>query len=440
MKANTKIAIALTGIIIATLYIINLNRKNERQNEGFNAKRDNQLPHSGFRESITFILGEDKEQDNPYYAEAENYYLFNKEEKTTYVITGIRFLTDVLQYLKDNPPVNQMPWGTINLVSHGNQWIGLSAQIAPGSGRTTAERLDAYLANDTLMVLSDNITDGHTIIYVRGCGIGNNQRLIENIGMLFRNVHSAPVVRASRLFEYYTSLKKDGKVTAAQRYYAMAWLTSYKMGDVPDNNKIMADLSDKYPNAFINWQYALSKTCPAWAGDLFHYTFEVPVKWVVNIGPTDALPDFSSQKSRHDWVKRQKEITGQLERLKISSDKFNWWLRKVYVNNTDGTKSPAMWVKGYSTIVCVVQPLTDEKQSGTLLPQPFIPDKYNTRYFYTFKYTENKNYVEDNKYPLFTKAFPDNKFYNNVLSEPIDAFCNSTNKSADTGNKPGKQM
>ncbi|MBN2612036.1 MAG: hypothetical protein JXB00_10815 [Bacteroidales bacterium] len=420
MKTKTKTAIVITACLIIIFYIARPDRINDCRNEAQGSSMKKELPVSGFRKNVTFILGEDREKDNPYYTEAENYYLYNKDDKTNDVVTGLKCLAEVSKYLKDNPPENQLPWGTINLVSHGNQWIGLSVQIEPGTGRTTAERLEAYMANDALKPLPDKIVDGRTIILIHGCGIGNNQCLIESIAKFFRSDSSAPVVRASRLFEYYTSLKKDGKVIATQRYFAKAWMTTYKMGYLPDTDEIISDFAEKYPDATVNWQYALSKTCPSWAGDLYHYTFEVPVKWVININKADSLPDFSSQKNRCNWAKKQKEIANQLEKLEIPAEKFNWWIRKVYVNNTDGIRSQALWVKGYATIVCIVMPLTDEKHNISNLPQPFCPDVYDNRYFYTFCHHFNKNYVEVNNAPLFKSAFPDNVFYNTSLSGDED--------------------
>ena len=52
-----------------------------------------------FKENITFLLGEDKESDNPFYTEATNYYLFNEEGKTERVITNCRSLLEVQTYV-----------------------------------------------------------------------------------------------------------------------------------------------------------------------------------------------------------------------------------------------------------------------------------------------------------------------------------------------------
>ncbi len=47
------------------------------------------------RERITFILGEDREADNRYYAEATNYYTHNKKGRTEYLVTTCRSLLEV---------------------------------------------------------------------------------------------------------------------------------------------------------------------------------------------------------------------------------------------------------------------------------------------------------------------------------------------------------
>ena len=99
------------------------------------------IQNNEVRKSITFILGEDKETDNTYYQEAMHYYRHNQNGKTDYVITHCRSLHEVKLYLTENKPINNNPWGLINLVAHGNHLLGLSVKITTDSKRTTSEHL-----------------------------------------------------------------------------------------------------------------------------------------------------------------------------------------------------------------------------------------------------------------------------------------------------------
>jgi hypothetical protein len=127
------------------------------------------------RESITFVLGEDKEADNPYYEEAMYYYRYHPEAGTTYLITECRSLLEVRDYLAYCSPVNGLSWGLINLVSHGNQWTGLSARVTPDSKRATPERIMEHIRDSTLLPLPGNVADGNTEIFLHGCGLGNSR-------------------------------------------------------------------------------------------------------------------------------------------------------------------------------------------------------------------------------------------------------------------------
>jgi hypothetical protein len=49
--------------------------------------------------------------------------------------------------------------------------------------------------------------------------------------------------------------------------------------------------------------------------------------------------------------------------------------------NEDGSKSPAVGLKGYCTILCVINPLTEEEDANRILKKPFIPDITDKTYY-----------------------------------------------------------
>ena len=311
------------------------------------------------RESITFILGEDREEDNPYYAQAENYYRFNPEGKTEYIVTSCRSLLEVRDYLANNTTSNNLPWGQVNLVSHGNQWLGLSVRVLPESKRATVEHIQECIDSGLFKPLLKSILDDKSIIFVHGCGVGNNPELIEAICTALGGNDTLPQVKSSIYFEYYSSTVSNGLVTDTRRYFAKVWYTIYKKGYRPENTILSHKLNKQYPNCAVNWQDALGREQPRWDGDIYHYTFEVPVKWVIPYPDKESLPDVSTLSKQLEWICTQKDIVETLEKMNIPKEKFNWWFRNVYVNNDDGAQSPAIWVKGYSTILCVIQPIVD---------------------------------------------------------------------------------
>jgi len=329
------------------------------------------------RESITFILGEDKELDNPFYAEATNYYLFNEAEKTEQLVTNCRSLKEVQNYLNKNRPSNNKPWGLINLVSHGNQWSGLSVKVTPWSKRASSERIYEYMENDSLIKLPNSVIDSETVIFLHACGLGNNKEMLQAVADAFSEGDLKPEVRASKLFEFYTSVKDNNVVRESKRYYAEAEFISYKMGYKPENQVVVNLLQQKYPDSEIDFKDAISREQPRFPGDIYYYTFEIPVKWVIKYEDSASYPDLSTKKLQKEWIKEQKEITDVLKKIDIPQNKFNWWFREVYVNNENGTKSPAVWLKGYCTILCVIKPLIKDKNKHT----PFVPDIEDEVYF-----------------------------------------------------------
>jgi hypothetical protein len=335
------------------------------------------------RESITFILGDDKEEDNRYYEEAINFYTTHPQGKTEHLVTKCRSLLEVRNYLEHNRPLNKSPWGLVNLVSHGNQWTGLSVRVTPESKRTTVPRLEEHINNKMFPPLEKNIVDQETEIFLHGCGVGNNQKLIDLIRVAFSGKEGMVRVRASRLFEYYTSVKSNDVVQHAERYLANAWFVKYKMGEKPPANALAGELRDKYPAAATDWLDALSREQPRWTGDCYHYTFEVPVKWTIPISKEVRRPDLNTTKDQHHWITTQQEITDELATLEIPVEKFAWSFQNVYIENEDGSKIPAVRIKGYCTILCVLQALTTHDTNAWLIKKPLTPSLDDTNFYYT---------------------------------------------------------
>jgi len=342
------------------------------------------------RKSITFILGDDKEEDNRYYKEATAYYTNNAEGKTNYLITTFRSLTEVRDYLEVNAPTNGLPWGRINLVSHGNQWTGLSVKVAPGAKRSTPKRIEEYINSNDFCPMSKNTIDEKTEIFLHGCGVGNNEALVNILAKAFRSEEHQPLVRASKLFEYYASAQTNN-VVQTEHYLANSWFTCYAMGERPSENVISNEFHDKYPTASVDWHHALQTTTPRWIGDTYHYTFEVPVKWVIPV-TSDSIPSLTSVEAQLQWLKQQSQIIEELTNIDIPMEKFTWSFTTVYINNDDGTKSPAVWVKGYCTILCVLQALTNGHDYTLALQKPFTPDPDNGSYYYSTRTSELISY------------------------------------------------
>jgi len=334
------------------------------------------------RESITFILGDDIQTDNMYYKEAAKYYNYNQNDRTEYMVNSCRSLTEVREYLVKYPPANNQPWGTVNLVTHGNQWLGLSVKVMPGKKRTTANRLKAAINQGVFTPLPADVVDSRSELFVHGCSIGRNEDLLEELGNIFQSKDEKPLIRASLFFENYTSDEDAGVVTDSKRYFVKAWFAYYKKGYKPGDIRLSRQLHMRYPNSNINWRDALSRKEPRWPGDSYHYTFDVPIKWIVTYTNEAAIPNISTDEEKHLWLMDQKELLSVIESTKIPINNFNWRMKTIKYKLNDGTLVPAIRAKGYATILCVLVPFLSKDQNPINNYQPLVPELSDTTYYY----------------------------------------------------------
>ena len=305
------------------------------------------------KETITFILGDDVDVKNPFYYNASLYFTENEKDKTDKVVNGCYNLLEVQEYLLKNKTTNNRPWAKINLVSHGNQYVGLSAKVTPESRRADTEEILNNVDAGNLIDLPSSIIDDKTEIELHGCGLGNNERLLAAIEVAFSDKMACPTVKASKYFEYFKKENTDRRKII--RYDADFKMFSYKMGYKPEDHILAKKFAQKFPNENIDWVSAMQNKSGKKAGDVFHFSFDVPLKWVFVYDTDDEMPKLTTKKKRMEWAKQNAKIMSKLNELEIPADDFNWWMRNISVINEDGTESPALWVKGYSTVMCVLE-------------------------------------------------------------------------------------
>lgn len=384
MKTITTHKSWFSSFIIALILPVSCNERKENGNSAvttdstsLNFIADTVLQLETARESITFILGEDKNTENPYYSEAVKYFISDSPDKTLHLVTTCRSLVEVRQYLVKHSPANQLPWGRINLVSHGDQYLGLSVKVTPDSRRATLERLQEFIDAGTFNPLPDSIVDQNTEIAIHACGIGNNKTFVDIFGKVFSSNSSMPHVIAPRLFEFYSS------ANGSSRYQARVWMVPYKKDEKPGDIILCNLLHEEYPNEKTDWQDALTRKQPRFAGDIYHYTFDIPVNLVINISANDTLPDFTNIENKLHWIDQQPEINHILSKIQIPAELFSWNLKKGFTKNKDGKRVVAVSVKGFCTMLCVLKPLVNEKSS--ISNQPFVPEVNDTVYYYTVR-------------------------------------------------------
>ncbi|MCD4731627.1 MAG: hypothetical protein K8R74_13565 [Bacteroidales bacterium] len=306
------------------------------------------------RESITFILGEDRELNNQFYAEAEKYYRNNPKDRTEHIITTCRTMEEVRDYLADHAPANKQTWGLVNLVSHGNQWIGLSVRLTQGGKRTSATNINKMLKEGLFKPLPSGIIDSNSNFYVHGCSVGKDTALLKSIAELFKSEKKRPMVHASEYFEYFCSKRINPGRIDSERHLYKAHYAFYKKGYRQGDIRLSRQFANRYPKAGVHWRDALTREVPRWHGDTYNYTFDIPVKWIVLYPEWDSIPNITTEEDKLNWLNAQSDLMKIINKTEIPLNKFSWAFKKIRYPLDDGTLMPGIRVRGYSTVLCVL--------------------------------------------------------------------------------------
>lgn len=310
------------------------------------------------RKSITFIMGEDEKTQNPYYAEATNYYRYNEQEQTDEVIDTCRSLWSIKTFLEDHRPANGLPWGAINIVVHSNEWTGLSMPIFPNGERINTAILANFQTKNQFSPIPSEVADGQTSIDFKSCGLGRNQLLVNSLQELFLNddcAGTSPKVTASPYFLFYESEKYKGIPISTKKSKATVWYAFYKTGYREGDIKLSRQLSKRYPDAKVDWRKALAHKSEDRAAQLFHYNFTIPIEWTVTYESEADRPNLMTKESQHKWLAEQPELQTELAAYGIEIDKFRWRFKEMDYTFDDGVVEPAIQVKGLCTVVCILR-------------------------------------------------------------------------------------
>ncbi len=312
------------------------------------------------RPDITFIMGEDNDPDNPYYTQAENYYRTHPEAKTEWLITHLRSLKEVRDYLTQHA---QGTWGTINLVVHSNEWTGMSVSVLPNGERATAASIYAAIDEGHFEPLPETAIDAQTELLIHACALGKNEELLEAVSLAFGGESAgSPRVRSSKYFIHYNTTEEG-----TERYLSEYWTTHFRTGYRPHDIRLTQQLEEKYPEAEVYFYDALKRTQPRFAGDSYHYFFNVPVNWVVAFPSKADRPVLETNKAKENFLHHQVELLERLGELNIPLEDFRWQYKYIEHTFGDGTTAPAILIKGKTSVLCILKSL--------IAPDPDNPDR-----------------------------------------------------------------
>ncbi len=322
------------------------------------------------RASITFILGEDHSQYNQYYTLANHYYRLNPTERTDMVVTGLTSLQQVLLYLRRHSPADGRPFGIINLVSHGNQFVDLAMTISPGGDRTSAETLREAMRRKQIVPLDSTVVDSLTVVFLHGCAVGHNQSLLNQLAEAFGG-NRRVTVKASKLFEYYAYPTASKNPQSIRHYYARVWYAFYRPDSAMSENDFVRQLNHRYPQDRVRWRSGLRRRFQEQPSDLYHYSFEVQCTWDDVYSTPNEIPAVNSRARRRQWVKDHPDFQGLMAKSQVPEEYFKLkFFRRTY-QLADDSVAFGLHVRATAGVICLIQPLTlPNVTSSTYLPCP----------------------------------------------------------------------
>lgn len=362
------------GLLVCAL-IVSCSHKEEPSAGTGNLPATDTLPRS----AITFILGTDDNPRNPYYSLAAAYYRMSDSEKTEIVIDTIYSLSGVLDYLAQNRPMNGRPWGLINLVSHGNEFIDLSATVTRLGPRISEASIEQAIRDSALRPLDSTIVDARTVISLHGCAVGKNINLLRMLGIAFGGARPI-AVRASKLFEYYGNISDGDNPQFIRHYYARAWYAYYHPDSIISDDEFASRLKSRYPADNVNWQEAVSRYHPSNPSEEYNMRFIIPVVWQDFYGKREDLPDLRTTVRQDQWLSGKPEFQALMAKTGIPREYFQLKYYNASFTNDSG-KVYAIRAKARAGVVCVVKPVLRTDTSRRTAYPAYIPAPTDTAFF-----------------------------------------------------------
>lgn len=292
------------------------------------------------RSNVTFIVGEDTDSDNQYYAAAKKYYCTHDIDNQSIVIDTCRSLVAIQQFLQMYPTKDNKAWGRINIVAHGNEWTGLKLSILPNAKeRINTTTLKNALNNDLLKNLKNcKKIDAYSQLHIKGCAVGKDEALLNLMKQAFGG--------RLKVFspEKFVIYQPDNQCYLADYFY------SFHNPDSSFNiEKSVQELKQRYPTTPLNWNTILSENTEGGVTNPFVYRFKIPIRWTVNFPDTAQVPKFPNPQGLQfeDWLFDQKPLMATLEKTNLPKEAFRW----VY-----DTAGSSLKIYGVCQVVCVLKP------------------------------------------------------------------------------------
>ena len=303
---------------------------------------------SGNNRKITFILGQD-DGTNAYYARAEEYFRWHPEEAGERVVTDLRSLAEVHDFLART----RVPggWEKINLVAHGNQWTGLSTKLTPGAtyARVTSNMLANWTPEQTP---APETINERTEIVVHGCSVGRDTALLLQLSRVFAGADRGyPTVSASEDFTLFRTGKQG-----IERHYADYVYRARPLGKYPLKKVMATRLRRQYPEKRVDWDAALTSNRFTEELEPHLYQFNVPVQWTRVYPEADTADTPGTFNQEQWWLSGEDQLAQTLDKMGLSFQDFLWSFTAQDYDLADGGRIPSVTANGVARLFCVLLP------------------------------------------------------------------------------------
>jgi hypothetical protein len=216
------------------------------------------------RPVITILAGQDTAADpNKYFAGAEEFWKAHSDVlKKTADLADLSSFEGILAWLADNEGTYG-PWGEINIVSHGNDFTWdvrlLKSDSDDVANMVRGTKLEEFFNAGKTFAKKPTSFDANSLIVLRGCEIGTNSFLMQQIRKGFGG--SVPI-KAPKFVQTYGQNPDLPPNTAPNIEYFKKWFIAYfkeKRSSAPDDATLVAKYQTENPSATTNWAARLKE-------------------------------------------------------------------------------------------------------------------------------------------------------------------------------------
>ncbi len=283
--------------------------------------------------SIAFITGQDT-GENTYYSNAKRHF----EAQNTPVITQLSSINEIITYLNQS---QSKSYTYIHIVSHSNPWLGMALKTTKEGLRINTTSLLEALEQQDIAALTHGVNANTKIIF-HSCGLAQNTQLLQSLKQAFAT-QTPPQLIASSYFNVF-----GGKY--ASHYLAKPYYGYYPTAESPGPRALAEAFKSNYPNTAIDWFTAIKTRQESSFGNVYSYTFNVPINWEFTFKTKQEIPQLKDKEAIMDWVVNLPEMAKTLHDLNIPISQYRWRQR---------TKGHTLYIQGKATVLCVLQPILE---------------------------------------------------------------------------------